>query len=410
MNRRAFLQSAAIMEFWNPSAQVPPAALEPWKPGTLDIHHLAYGRGNSTFVLCPDATTILIDAGTTEDALEVSSPQKPNTNMRPGEWIAAYLLRQMQAAGRSDLDYFLLTHIHPDHLGDLGPDNPRSPKGDYRLTGLMDIDTRIRIARLIDRGFPEYDYPAPQQAAFAMNYLAYVRTRQRMAEPCERLQPGRANQIRLIREPGRYPDFKVRNLAVNGEVWTGSGEGTRHCFPDLRSLGKENFPTENMCSAAIRISYGAFDYFTGGDLTCDAEETGEPWRDIETQVARASGPVDVAVANHHAYFDAVGPSFVRLLRPRVFIVQAWYVAHPSIQALRRMLSQQLYKGERDVYATNVMAANRIVNNQFISKLKSLEGHIIVRVAPGGREFRVIICDNEDDSNQAKAVFGPYACG
>jgi len=376
----------------------------------LDIHHLAYGRGNSTFVLCPDGTTILIDAGTTDDSLEVSSPQKSSANMRPGEWIANYLLRQMKAAGRSDLDYFLLTHIHPDHLGDLGPGNPRSPKGDYRLTGVTDVDVRIRIARLIDRGYPEYNYPAPQQSPFAMNYLAYVRARQRIGEACERFQPGRANQIRLIREPGRYPDFEVRNLAANGEVWTGSGEETRRCFPDLRYLPKENFPTENMCSAAIRITYGPFDYYTGGDLTCDTEESGESWRDIETEVARASGPVQVAVANHHAYFDAVGPNFVRLLRPRVFIVQAWYVAHPSIQPLRRMLSQQLYKGDRDIYATNVMAANRIVNNQFISKLKSLEGHIVVRAAPGGKQFRVVICDNEDDTDRVKAVFGPYPCG
>src|SRR5215469_3091082 len=101
MNRRAFLQSAASMNCWPASAQVPAPVFEPWKPGMLDIHHLAYGRGNSTFVLCPDGTTILIDAGTTDDSLEVSSPQKPNTHMRPAEWISAYLLRQMQAAGRS---------------------------------------------------------------------------------------------------------------------------------------------------------------------------------------------------------------------------------------------------------------------------------------------------------------------
>jgi len=143
-----------------------------------------------------------------------------------------------------------------------------------------------------------------------------------MGEACERLQPGRANQIRLLREPGRYPEFKVRDLAANGEVWTGNGEETRRHFPDLSNLPKDNLPNENMCSIAIRISYGAFDYFTGGDLTCDTEETGESWRDIETEVARAAGPVDVAVANHHAYFDAVGPNFVRLLRTRVFIVQA----------------------------------------------------------------------------------------
>ncbi len=129
MDRRAFLQATAWIGV---SA---PRIFEPWKPGTLDIHHLAYGRGNSTFILCPDATTILIDAGTTEDDLEVSSAQKPDASRRPGEWIASYIQRQMQPAARRELDYFLLTHIHPDHLGDLGPDNPRSTKGDYQLTG-----------------------------------------------------------------------------------------------------------------------------------------------------------------------------------------------------------------------------------------------------------------------------------
>jgi glyoxylase-like metal-dependent hydrolase (beta-lactamase superfamily II) len=413
MNRRAFLRSLAITGLSTSRVGTAPSApssiLEPWKPGTLDIHHLAYGRGNSTFVLCPDATTILIDAGTTEDSLDVSSPQRPNADIRPGEWIARYILRQMGAAGRRNLDYFLLTHLHPDHLGDLGPGNPRSPKGDYRLTGVMDVDARVPIGKLIDRGFPEYSYPAPQEAPFALNYLAYVKSRRQLGEACERIQVGRRDQIRLIHEPGRYPGFVVRNVAGNGEVWTGVNDGTRQYFPELQKLRKEDFPTENMCSIAIRVTYGKFDYFTGGDLTSDAEETDEPWRDIETPVARASGQVEVAVANHHAYFDAVGPNFVRSLQPRVFIIPAWYVAHPSIQPLHRMFSQELYKGDRDVYATSVMAANRVVNNQFMSKLKSLEGHVVVRVAPGGGEFRVIVCDNADDSDRVKAVSDPHRC-
>src|SRR5271165_6367393 len=112
MNRRAFLRSTAVLGLLGSrggnAQKTPPSVLAPWKPGTLDIHHLAYGRGNSTFVLCPDGTSILIDAGTTEDSLQVSSAQKPNAKIRPGEWIAAYISRQMRAAGRRDLDYFLL--------------------------------------------------------------------------------------------------------------------------------------------------------------------------------------------------------------------------------------------------------------------------------------------------------------
>jgi len=34
-----------------------------WSPGTLDIHQIVTGRGNSNFMMFPDGTTVLIDAG-----------------------------------------------------------------------------------------------------------------------------------------------------------------------------------------------------------------------------------------------------------------------------------------------------------------------------------------------------------
>jgi beta-lactamase superfamily II metal-dependent hydrolase len=412
MNRRRFLKLGVVLGLsssFRGFAEGSASTLEPWEPGTLDIHHLAYGRGNSAFVLGPDGTTVLIDAGTTEDSLAVSCAQKPDASLRPGEWIASYILRQMESAGRKELDYALITHIHPDHLGDLGPGNPLSAKGGYRLTGITDVDARVPIGRLIDRGFPNYDYPLPAQAPFALNYQKYVRSRESVGKSTERIEVGSASQIRLSRHPQLYPGFAVRNLAANGEVWTGVGEHKRRCFPELKSLQKADYPTENMCSIAIRLSYGKFDYFTGGDLTSDTAESGELWQDIETPVARAAGPIEVAVADHHGYFDAVGPNFVRALRPEIFVIPSWYVAHPSVLPLRRMLSQRLYAGNRDVYATCVMEANRMVNNQWISKLRSLDGNIIVRVAPGGDEFRVIVTEDTDDSDRIKVLAGPYRC-
>jgi beta-lactamase superfamily II metal-dependent hydrolase len=355
----------------------------------LDIHHLAYGRGNSTFLICPDGTTILIDAGDNADSTDVSAEQKPNARVRPGEWIASYALRAMRAAGHSEIDYFVLSHLHPDHVD-----------------ALYDVAARVRIGKVIDRGFPDYAYPAPQQQAqFASNYLAFVRARNERREPCERIRTGRADQIIPLHGPTSA--FSIRNLAANGEVWTGRGDNTRQLFPALGSLRPEDYPTENMCSLALRIGYGKFAYFTGGDLTCDYEESGLAWRDVETPVAEACGPVSVAVANHHGYFDAVGAGFVKALRPRVFVIPAWYVAHPDIQPLRRMLSERLYPGPRDVFATSLMAANRAVNNQFASKLKSVEGHVVVRVAPGGGDFRVEVVDNSDDSGRITGSFGPY---
>jgi beta-lactamase superfamily II metal-dependent hydrolase len=385
VKRRTLLKSFALTGlFASPGRTQGSPTFEPWKPGTLDIHHLAYGRGNSTFILCPDGTTLLIDAGTTDDSLEVSCAQKPNANRKPGEWIADYILRHARSAGRRELDYFLLTHIHPDHLG-----------------AVMDVDAHVPLKKLIDRAFPDYTYPAPQQAPFAKEYLEFVQSRRQTQKACERARVGRTDQIGLASRS--YPEFAVRTLAANGEVWMGSGENTRQYFTNRQ-------PTENMCSVAVRINYGKFSYYTGGDLTCDTQDGEEPWRDIETPVAKAAGRVDVAVANHHGYFDAVGADFVRALQPRVFVIPTWYVAHPSVLPLRRMVSEQLYKGARDVFATDVMAANRLVNNQFLSQLKSLEGHVVVRVAPGGGEYRVIVLDNADDFDRVKMVSGPYITG
>ena len=97
IDRRQFIQLAAASGFacsLRGYADSTSTVLEPWQPGMLDIHHLAYGRGNSAFALCPDGTTLLIDAGTIEDSLDLSCAQKPNVNVRPGQWIASYILRR----------------------------------------------------------------------------------------------------------------------------------------------------------------------------------------------------------------------------------------------------------------------------------------------------------------------------
>lgn len=413
MNRRRFLQLAAATSFYSSVrsfAQGVSPTLEPWRPGILDIHHLAYGRGNSTFILCPDGTTFLIDAGVTEDSTTISCAQKPDAHVRPGEWIASYALRQMKPAGRKELDYALITHIHPDHLGDPTAQSVMSPRGNYKLTGITDVDAQLPIRKLLDRAFPDYSYPTPWQAPFAQNYMDYIKSRQSLGEATERIAVGSSSQIHLVQHPDRYKNFAVRNLAANGEVWTGVGDQTHKTFPDLKELAKQDYPSENMCSIALRLSYGKFDYFTGGDLTTETEEdSAEPWRDIETTAAKAAGPVEVAVADHHAYLDAVGPNFVRELRPQAFIIPAWYVSHPATLPLRRMFSRKLYPGDRDVFATCTMEENRVFNNQFNSKMKSMDGHIIVRVAPGGDTFQIVVTDNADDLDRVKVVSGPYRC-
>src|SRR4029077_8600011 len=83
--------------------------MEPWQRGLLDIHHISTGRGNSVLVICPDGTSILIDAGAVKGPTEAMVPAQPNPSRRPGEWIGRYALHHLRTAPRRELDYVILT-------------------------------------------------------------------------------------------------------------------------------------------------------------------------------------------------------------------------------------------------------------------------------------------------------------
>jgi len=404
---------AGTIAWAEPAAATGPSligsALPPWTPGVLDIHQIATGRGNAALIVGPDGTSLLIDAGTASGNAGVT-PAMPDDSRRPGEWIARYVQRHLAATRREQLDYFVATHLHPDHIGDIGTNTPPSSREpSYMLTGVTDVAEAILIDTVIDRGFPDYSYPTRWPAGFARNYFAFIDSRQKAGKRNERVRVGSADQIQLRYAADQYPSFVVRNIAANGIVWTGHGNATSSAVPALKDLAQKDYPDENMCSIALRLSYGSFDYFTGGDMHCDTYMGDTPWRDIETPASRVTGPVEVAVANHHGYFDAVGAESVRALQPLVWVVPAWHITHLNMGVLERMLSERLYPGPREVLATDLLPATALLNQRFMAKVKSTSGHIIIRVAPGGKEFRVYITDNRDEADTVKAIFGPFVC-
>ncbi|QBQ35529.1 hypothetical protein E1742_04635 [Pseudoduganella plicata] len=381
-------------------------ALAPWQPGWLDIHHIATGRGNSTFVLLPDGTSLLIDAGASLNALDVSVAPRPDGSRRPGEWIARYARRQLAVARLDEvLDYLLATHLHPDHTGDVAPDAPRSALGAYRLGGVTDVAEALPVRTLVDRGYPDYAYPASIAAPFADNYRAFVAARREAGLTVERFRVGSALQIAGRGHRPAPRAFDVRNVAANGEVWTGRDDATRKLFPDLASIPRADWPNENQCSAAIRIGYGPFSYFTAGDLTSYTMDGALPWHDVLGPAAQAAGPATVATADHHGMFDGLNAGIVRTLRPRAWVIPSWHIAHPDMLQLERMFSERLYPGPRDVFATTVMRENLLANGRLTKRLRSHDGHVIVRVMPGGERFYVVVTDNGNESDTVKSLTG-----
>jgi beta-lactamase superfamily II metal-dependent hydrolase len=365
-------------------AQEKGGALPPWTPGTLDIHHISTGLGNSTFVRLPGGRTLLIDAGGA-NRIPYADP-KPNDTKKPGEWIADYV-RAMAGADAS-LDYAVLTHFHPDHIG-----------------GIADVAARVPIRRVVDRGSPSYAYmkPADTDAVFKA-YQGFL-----ASQPSTKPETAIAGSTRQIVDGGEgVSRASVRIVAANDRVWTGKGDETKTRFPELSSItDPADRPTENMCSVALRISYGPFDYFTGGDMPGYAVPGGPAWHDLESDVARAIGQTDARQVGHHGSIEVENPFFLATTKSRVLVLPAWSPTHPSPDVLKRMLSTRIYPDPRDVFVVQFREPTRATIGARANQVAGADGHIVIRVDPGGARYRVFVLDNTSTARQITSVHGPY---
>ena len=166
----------------------------------------------------------------------------------------------------------------------------------------------------------------------------------------ERLQPGRKDQIVLRREPARYPNFEVRNIAANGEVWTGVGTNTRAHHPRIADLKARRISDREHVLARHPGELRQVRLLQRRRYPGRTPSGAPVWNDMETPVAQAVGPVEVSVLNHHGNRDSQNGFFLASLRPQVFIIRVWSADHPGHDVLDRMYSQGIYPGPRDVFA------------------------------------------------------------
>lgn len=134
--------------------------MPPWEEGVLDIHHINTGRGDACFMVFPDGTTMLVDAGDMSDThprtlSARNEVRKPNKTKTAPEWIVDYLHQFLPKNRPVKLDYAMITHYHDDHFGEIDSLRSLAPGG-YKLTGIMEVGTMIPIKKMIDRGF---NYP-----------------------------------------------------------------------------------------------------------------------------------------------------------------------------------------------------------------------------------------------------------
>lgn len=390
--------------------------MPPWQPGMMDLHHINTGRGDAAFYVLPDGTSLVFDAGEMSRTGPRATTLMPDDSKQAGQWIVDYI-RQFHPKGKkATIDYALISHFHDDHMGGPNKKSPKSKVGNYFVSGITQVGDALGIKTLIDRAYP--DYASPRDMKYATykakgnaapigmmeNYWRFQEAHvAKNNMVIEKLDIGSNEQIQLKYNKGKYPSFVVRNIQGNGRAWSGWG------LESFNMLSAWEPAEENPLSLGIRLTYGKFDYYTGGDIAGNDSSGAMDLSLVDPQVGPVVGPVDIATLNHHGNHDSMSNSFVRAVRPKVWIGQGWSANHPGDNVLRRLMSPSLYPGDRMLFATNVAAANRtVIGSNVDNYYDAQHGHIVVRVAKGGASYKVFVLDHMDKKRRIVNVFGPFA--
>lgn len=404
--------------------------LPAWSEGTLDLHFIATGRGDASFYVLPDGTKILCDAGDVGTAWHVA---QPDPSLTPGQWIAKYIKDfSADLPGKADVvDYFYLTHHHDDHFGSMRSSRP-GPHG-YPLSGITEVGEEIHFNKIIDRDIENLSYPSKEYYEKKMSpffkkgvvpYWHYQRDS--CGTVLEDFRIGERNQFKMVNDPKPYrKNFEIYNIASNGFIHTGKGH-------KVRSMSKDDpeLYDENMFSCVFLMKYGKFTFYNGGDIPGGIRPGTVTDRDYESQVADLiGGHVTMLKPDHHGWKESMNPYLINKLSPDVVVVMCSQTQHPYYESFLRLIDP-LSKGyPRKIFFTTDGSRERMgrelgyklaeielgqvkttpegkelgkkilgedlakrLTDELWSHVEPAQGHIVVRVHPGGNSYQVFVLD------------------
>lgn len=254
------------------------------------------------------------------------------------------------------------------------------------MAGVSYVGNFMDIDMLVDRGWPDYEFPYIGMLDNSMmkNYRAFLKDRQENHKlPTTMFEVGTDAQFVLKKDPEAYPTFRISNVYCNGTIWDRETNTTGFMYP--ADASKDALSNENLHSTVINVVYGKFGYHCGGDIL-------DNWG-IETAVAQEIGQTDVYSCDHHAN-GTMAPDAIAATTPQVFIIPVWDYYHPQPGPLANMLDTDIYADDRLVFAAGMVESNRVRLLDDGQQIKP-DGHVVVRVYEGGDEFQVYVLNDRN---------------
>ena len=278
-----------VLPWWR--TQPPPAS-----GGELTIRILDVGpiNGDSILITSPSGKTVLIDAGDTTKGKAVVEALKRNNIQQ--------------------LDYFIATHPHPDHIG-----------------GAAEVFKAVKVLNVIDNGQPP---SVPQLAA-----PPSAKQKDTKKPPPPTNKTTKTNSLTKF-----YDDYKAA-VSASGAHYETAKPGTKYDLgggalltilaPSEPFFTKDKMTTggnePNANSIVAHLDYGSFSMMLAGD----AEEQTEH-RLLTKELELRSRVLKIG---HHGSKYATSKDFLERVQPEVAIVScgAWNrYGHPSQAVLDRL--------------------------------------------------------------------------
>lgn len=385
------------------------STLPAWSEGYLDIHFINAGRGECCFYILPDGTTMLVDAGEVKtnnlkegnenypDDLNVE--QKPNASVRPYMVYANYI-KHFMPNGQTAINWCAPSHFHIDHIGEPKTGTENHPVAGYHKTGLMALFDEVPFHRVIDRAYPDYvgdDTTAPLEGGLAQDWADFVKYHIEEGNIAAgyRFTPGE-EKITLRYNKAAYSNFRIFNICANGFVWN-KRNGAGYLAGSRANEG-------NPASCGFHISYGDFDYVACGDLTSSPQNLAAYYvRDFI-----GGDKLDAFKTHHHLSGNSWGSKTQTIHQPQVILSHSFYYKQPDTGILQMLFD---YTWQKNFFVTNLHSMWKSNNGTLLNdddgEFTGSEGHIVLRVAPGGKTFYVYMLDDTNFEYKIKSIHGPY---
>ena len=308
---------------------------------TLDIYFIDVEGGAATLIVTPAGESLLIDSGF------------------PGDRDAGRIAHvALEVAGLKQIDHYVTTHWHRDHVG-----------------GIPTLAKLIPVKNYYDHGLPQ-TIAADMQAEFIDAYKQTTQGKSLTLKPGDRIK---------LRSPTYMPPLQVRVLAAGGMVL-----GEQSSVPQARPCGadfeaKPDDVTDNVNSVGTLLTFGRFRFFDGGDLS---------WN-IENRLVcpkNLIGAVTVYQVDHHGTDASNNPSLVVAIKAQVAIIDdgprkggdaRTFATLKSVKETEAIY--QLHRNLRTTDKDNTLAGY-IANEE-----EACQGNFIkLSVEPGGRSYTVSI--------------------